>query len=440
MIRTRQDAAPYLTSGQMLRPLAAVSAYPTVSYAGCQIEQVLASAWAAPNGTIAVLAVNHGNTSQTYSADLWLEAELSAKATPLKVSVALPPLSSKILVLPAPPPPPPAPPLGPARYRCTDVGVVACVLDTVTGDYTDANCSDQCTAPPPPPPPPPRPPPPSPTPTPAPSEGWLNVSSQTAIAGGPTWKDKDANTTHYYGCCITETWQECESTMDKECPAKFGQNSSESCSIFSWSRDSRHCWWRTDGVWALEPVASSKGVVSGCRIGVVSGCLTALKIDEPQVQERSNTSRSVLAWMSTVDKTDEVLDNETAYFIENVDAVTTAAPTTHCLSADGTLAEHAMHPSATSTASSLFRKLRAGGVRVMPTVYSVASYRIATGPCAMDGALLPRFLRMTGNATLRARFIADITDLVVSEGLEGVNLDVRCRCFLDLVALAVSLT
>ena len=75
-------------------------------------------------------------------------------------------------------------------------------------------------------------------------------------------------------------------------------------------------------------------------------------------QPQPNLTRSVMAWMSIIDKTDDVINDETAYFIKNVDAVTTAAPTTHCLSANGTLAEHWIKGA--STPQSIYRKLRAG--------------------------------------------------------------------------------
>lgn len=123
-------------------------------------------------------------------------------------------------------------------------------------------------------------------------------------------------------------------------------------------------------------------------------------------------SRTVMAWMGWEGRTDAQLDEIVRYFISNTDAITTASPTSHALGDNGTLIERNLSSAATSTRAEVFKRLRAGGVRVMPTIWNDAG--------GMHTELLPKFLQL---AAAPDAFIADAVTLAVAEDLDGWNVD-----------------
>ena len=122
--------------------------------------------------------------------------------------------------------------------------------------------------------------------------------------------------------------------------------------------------------------------------------------------------RTVMAWMGWGDRTDAQLDTIVSYFIANRDAITTASPTTHSLGENATLIERNLSKTATATRAKVFSRLRAGGVRVVPTIWNDAG--------GMHTALLPKFLQL---AAAPDGFIAEAVALAEAEDLDGWNVD-----------------
>ena len=125
--------------------------------------------------------------------------------------------------------------------------------------------------------------------------------------------------------------------------------------------------------------------------------------------------RTALAWMGSDGRNDLQLNASIAYFICNRDALTTASPTSHCLGMDGTLQERGLAKGATHTTRSVFQQLRAGGVRVMPTIYNPG-----TDCAGVNKFILPYFLKM---AAAPDAFIKQVVDLAVEEDLDGWSVD-----------------
>jgi hypothetical protein len=110
-------------------------------------------------------------------------------------------------------------------------------------------------------------------------------------------------------------------------------------------------------------------------------------------------NRTDLAWMGWGGRTDAEMDTITRYFINNRDAFTTASPTSHTLGENGTLVVRNLSATSTYTPASVFGALRAGGVRVLPTIYNDAS--------GEHTELLPKFLKLAaspGHFISQARF------------------------------------
>jgi hypothetical protein len=136
--------------------------------------------------------------------------------------------------------------------------------------------------------------------------------------------------------------------------------------------------------------------------------------------------RTVMAWMGWGDRTDAQMDTIVQYFITNRDAITTASPTSHCLSCGGrgcenatclpgdetSLLERNMSKTETKTRQAIFKQLRAGGVRIIPTIWNDAG--------GWNSALLPKFLQL---AAAPDAFIAQAVALAVDEDLDGWNVD-----------------
>ena len=116
--------------------------------------------------------------------------------------------------------------------------------------------------------------------------------------------------------------------------------------------------------------------------------------------------------MGTEDRTDAELNATISWFAQRTDAITTASPTTHMLGPDGRLVERNLSRTATHTPSSIFRQLRAAGVRVLPTIYNDAN--------GLHESLLPRFAKLVAAPE---GFIADAVAMAEAEGLDGWNID-----------------
>ena len=125
-------------------------------------------------------------------------------------------------------------------------------------------------------------------------------------------------------------------------------------------------------------------------------------------------SRTVMAWMGWDGRTDAQLDEIVGYFVNHTDLITTASPTSHSLGVNGTLVERNLSSAATSTRAEVFKRLRAGGVRVVPTIFNDAG--------GMHTTLLPRFLQL---AAAPDAFIASAVALAVAEDLDGWNVDME---------------
>ena len=123
-------------------------------------------------------------------------------------------------------------------------------------------------------------------------------------------------------------------------------------------------------------------------------------------------NRTVMAWMGWDGRTDAQLDVTVSFFINNTDAITTASPTSHSLGDNATLVERNLSKTATSTHTEVFKRLRAGGVRVLPTIWNDAG--------GMHTALLPKFMQL---AAAPGPFIARAVALAVTEDLDGWNVD-----------------
>jgi hypothetical protein len=123
-------------------------------------------------------------------------------------------------------------------------------------------------------------------------------------------------------------------------------------------------------------------------------------------------NRTVMAWMGWDDRTDAQLDTIVEYFINNRDAITTAAPTSHSLGDNGTLVERNLSTTATYTRSMIFKRLRAGGVQVLPTIWNDAG--------GMHTTVIPKFLQLAASPDA---FISQAVALAVAEDLDGWNVD-----------------
>jgi hypothetical protein len=118
--------------------------------------------------------------------------------------------------------------------------------------------------------------------------------------------------------------------------------------------------------------------------------------------------RTVMAWMGWGGRTDAQIDDIVRYFIANRDAITTASPTSHSLGDNATLIERNLSKSSTRTRQDIFKQLRAGGVRVLPTIWNDAG--------GMKTSLLPKFLQL---AAAPDNFIDQAVALAVVEDLDG---------------------
>ena len=122
--------------------------------------------------------------------------------------------------------------------------------------------------------------------------------------------------------------------------------------------------------------------------------------------------RTVMAWMGWDGRTDAQLDEIVGYFINNTDVITTASPTSHSLGDNATLVERNLSKTATSTHAEVFKRLRAGGVRVVPTIWNDAG--------GMHTTVLPKLLQL---AAMPDAFIARAVALSVANDLDGWNVD-----------------
>lgn len=123
------------------------------------------------------------------------------------------------------------------------------------------------------------------------------------------------------------------------------------------------------------------------------------------------TNRTAMVWMGWDRRTDAQMETEIGWFAARHNLLT-ASPTCHTLGDDGSLQEIALAKGANHTAVSVWKALRAGGVKVMPTIYNDAN--------GMHTALLPRFRRLAANP---GPFITQAVDLAVEGDLRGWNID-----------------
>ena len=164
----------------------------------------------------------------------------------------------------------------------------------------------------------------------------------------------------------------------------------------------------------------------GARLQLIGALLLALRLCQTHASRaaqpaplskdalsvESTPSRTVMAWMGWEGRTDAQLEEIVSYFLNNTDAITTASPTSHTLGDNASLIERNLSSSATSTRAEVFKRLRAGGVRVVPTIWNDAG--------GMHTALLPKFLQL---AAAPDAFIASAVSLAVAEDLDGWNVD-----------------
>ena len=123
------------------------------------------------------------------------------------------------------------------------------------------------------------------------------------------------------------------------------------------------------------------------------------------------TNRTAMVWMGWDRRSDALMDAEVSWFTARHNLLT-ASPTCHTLGANATLIEIALAKGANHTAASVWKQLRAGGVKVLPTIYNDAN--------GMHTALLPKFMQLAATPDV---FIAKAVRLAVESDLEGWNID-----------------
>jgi hypothetical protein len=123
------------------------------------------------------------------------------------------------------------------------------------------------------------------------------------------------------------------------------------------------------------------------------------------------TNRTAMAWVGWGGRTDAKMDIIVGWFAARHNLLT-ASPTSHTLSVNGTLMERPLAKTATYSAASVFKKMRAAGIKVLPTIYNDANGYHTT--------LLPRFMAM---AVAPDSFIEQAVTLAVNLDLEGWNID-----------------
>ena len=180
---------------------------------------------------------------------------------------------------------------------------------------------------------------------------------------------------------------------------------------------------RTVLLWASQPTYGNV-VIEGntvLRDNVGMGASSSLKMDDSVAGAVTSPTappppaggrKTVMAWMGWDGRTDAQLDEIVGYFINNTDAITTASPTSHSLGDNATLVERNLSKAATSTRAEVFKRLRAGGVRVVPTIWNDAG--------GMHTTVIPKFLEL---AAAPDAFIASAVALAVAEDLDGWNVD-----------------
>eukprot|EP01050_Picozoa_sp_SAG11_P008773 SAG11_NODE_788_length_7169_cov_1.889109_6_plen_401_part_00 len=112
---------------------------------------------------------------------------------------------------------------------------------------------------------------------------------------------------------------------------------------------------------------------------------------------------------------DAEISTGVAWFQQRLEAVTTAAPITHRLWADATIREFPFAAGSRSTAATLWQRLRAAGVRVIPTLWNDES-----DESRYNRTLLPKLRAAFANA---APLIEQLVGLAVDHDLDGWNLD-----------------
>lgn len=132
----------------------------------------------------------------------------------------------------------------------------------------------------------------------------------------------------------------------------------------------------------------------------------------------TKTTKTVLVWLQTQGQNDTTLSNDIAWAIAHGPgspnpAITTVSPTTHHLGVNGTLETLPFAKGAVTTPASLFKRLREGGVRVLPILYNDES-------SSKPSTLLPKLHKLYANP---GPFISAAVKLCVDNDLDGWNLD-----------------
>jgi hypothetical protein len=104
-----------------------------------------------------------------------------------------------------------------------------------------------------------------------------------------------------------------------------------------------------------------------------------------------------------------------AWFKQRLGAVTTAAPITHRLGENASILELPFAAGSAATPASLFRALRAAGVRVVPTLGNDESNE-SPGPYGFHGSLLPKLRALFKNPQ---PLIGQLVDLATEHDLDG---------------------
>ena len=144
----------------------------------------------------------------------------------------------------------------------------------------------------------------------------------------------------------------------------------------------------------------------------LSSAAAPSRAGSPGSANHTAAGRTVMAWMGWGGRTDTQIDTIVHYFTSNRDAITTASPTAFTLGPNATLLERNLSKAGTYTRQQVFKRLRQGGVRVLPTIWNDAS--------GMKYALLPMFLQLASSPDA---FIAQAVAVAVAEDLDGWNVD-----------------